>query len=173
VDIVHEYLKTKKPTHHKVPSTSNTIPFNGGASDVFAESSGANFRGRRCLQAAADMMRCAEDKPRLYMKRGKCEMGSEMRLKPDLGKVPRVEFPKWSRGRSIGKERTAYIAQVVPSSFTHRFVYIRSFHSEITKCMTKDFSMLLFSTSLPSPLSSPPWTKAPYQLHRGFSPYPS
>lgn len=47
----------QREAYHKVPSTSNTIPFNGGASDARVGSRGANRRGRRCLHSAAtDMM---------------------------------------------------------------------------------------------------------------------
>jgi hypothetical protein len=53
--ILIQYQKGKM-THHKVPSTSNTMPFRGGAVDVSEEPRGANFRGRSCLQAIADMM---------------------------------------------------------------------------------------------------------------------
>ena len=49
-------VERQKVTHHKVPSTSNTIPFKRGAVDVPVEPRGANFRGRRYLQAVADMM---------------------------------------------------------------------------------------------------------------------
>lgn len=47
----------QRVAYHKVPSTSNTIPFNVGAFDARVGSRGANRRGRRCLHSAAtDMM---------------------------------------------------------------------------------------------------------------------
>jgi hypothetical protein len=45
-----------RKTYHKVPSTSNTIPFRGGASDARAGSRGANLRGRRWEHSAAEAM---------------------------------------------------------------------------------------------------------------------
>lgn len=69
-------------THHKVPSTSNTIPFKRGAVDVPLEPRGANFRGRRYLQALADMMERAA-----FI----LDMNTER-------EVEEVELAGWSRG---------------------------------------------------------------------------
>jgi len=52
----------KKSTNHNVPSTSNTIPFRGGASD-FALSSGFNGANLRCRSeypGAEDIVRTRE-----------------------------------------------------------------------------------------------------------------
>lgn len=44
---INQKRQDKKSTNHNVPSTSNTIPFRGGASD-FALSSGFNGANLRC-----------------------------------------------------------------------------------------------------------------------------
>lgn len=74
-------------THHKVPSTSNTIPFKRGAVDPSAEPRGANLRGRRCLQAIADMM-----------ERVACLI---LDMNTEREEVEEVELGKWSRGNDL------------------------------------------------------------------------
>lgn len=59
--------ETKADTYHNVPSTSNTIPFNGGAFDSLANSgfNGANLRWRSGYPGTEDITRGKENSSRL------------------------------------------------------------------------------------------------------------